>query len=548
MAKKSTTTTFLLELPLVVEPGPAKRVQAHLEAARQLYNAILSQGLHRLDTMRDDPAWQAARTLPRSLTQARSLAFASLCTQYGFSEYALHGYAKTARVSWLAEHVDSTMAQTLATRAYQALQRVRLGQAKHVRFKSKGRGLDSVDGKRNDTGLRFVLKKPSDGNQGYVVWGQDRLPVLIDWNDPVVVHGLKSRVKYVRLVRRPVSSARAKGADATGHRYAVQLIVEGHAYQKPKNRPGTDTVGVDIGPSSLAVFSREGPVQLQVLCEELQPNARQKRLLGRKMDRQRRANNPQNYDEKGRIKRHGKQRLRWHDSHGYLATRRRAASVERTRAAYRKSLHGRLVNDLVRMGNHIQIEKTSFKGWQKRFGKSVGLRAPGMLVEHLKRTVAKTGGILSEIPTYHTKLSQYCHGCGRYVKKPLSQRWHQCPCGIGPVQRDLYSAFLLAYLAPEQTVPSVAQHVWAGAESRLKAAMEGVSQRAKEGHRVPGSFGLARARVRQPKSREPNRQEPSCLLVSREPEALGLEHEPPRLEAGEISAVIFAVNTLPRPR
>lgn len=116
----------------------------------------------------------------------------------------------------------------------------------------------------------------------------------------------------------------------------------------------------------------------------------------------------------------------------------------------------------------------------------MGMRAPGMVVEHLKRTVAKTGGILSEIPTYHTKLSQYCHGCGRYVKKPLSQRWHQCPCGIGPVQRDVYSAFLLAYLVPEHTVPSVAQHVWAGAESRLKAAMEGVYQRAKEGHRVPG--------------------------------------------------------------
>lgn len=44
MAKKSKTTTFILELPLVVEPGPAKHVRAHLEAARQLYNALLSEG------------------------------------------------------------------------------------------------------------------------------------------------------------------------------------------------------------------------------------------------------------------------------------------------------------------------------------------------------------------------------------------------------------------------------------------------------------------------------------------------------------------------
>src|SRR5215469_4581240 len=33
-----------------------------------------------------------------------------------------------------------------------------------------------------------------------------------------------------------------------------------------------------------------------------------------------------------------------------------------------------------------------------------------------------------------------------HVKKPLWQRWHACPCGIGPIQRDLYSAFLAAYL------------------------------------------------------------------------------------------------------
>src|SRR5215469_5348778 len=34
--------TFLLELPLRVNPGQAKRLRAHLEAARQFYNAILS--------------------------------------------------------------------------------------------------------------------------------------------------------------------------------------------------------------------------------------------------------------------------------------------------------------------------------------------------------------------------------------------------------------------------------------------------------------------------------------------------------------------------
>src|SRR5215472_120270 len=109
------TPTFLLELPLQVDEGQAKRIRAHLEAARQLYNAVLSEGQRRLDQMRADPAWQAARAIPRSHKQERAAAFSALCSHYGFSEYALHEYARVARVAWLAEHLDAVLAQTLAS-------------------------------------------------------------------------------------------------------------------------------------------------------------------------------------------------------------------------------------------------------------------------------------------------------------------------------------------------------------------------------------------------------------------------------------------------
>ncbi|WP_207229310.1 hypothetical protein [Ktedonosporobacter rubrisoli] len=426
------------------------------------------------------------------------------------------------------------MAQTLATRAHNALNRVCLGKARRVRFRSKGRGLESVEGKRNDTVLRFVLQPPQEGNQGFVVWGHDRLPVLLTWQDPVIVHGLHQRVKYVRLIRRSASSPRAKGADRSSHRYFVQLVLEGRPYLKPKNQPGSDTVGLDIGPSTLASVGREGPARLQLFGEELQPNARRPRRLQRHLDRQWRASNADNYDGQGCIKQAGMQRLRWHESHNAQLTRRRLATVARRLAAHRKSLHGRLVNTLIRQGNHMQIERTSFKGWQKCYGKSVGLRAPGMFVEHLKRTVAKTGGILWEVSTFHTKLSQYCHGCGTYVKKPLVQRWHHCPCGIGPIQRDLYSACLLAFLSPTHHIPSIAQSDWARVESRVKAAMEELIQRAKAGQPLPQSFGIPGARARQPASLAPNRSEPVGLLLRTPLDALGLAQEPLLLSLREI--------------
>jgi len=196
------TPSFVLELPLVVHSQQAKRLRAHLEAARCLYNALLGEALGRMQRMRHDPAWQAARAIPHSQKKQRAAAFAEVRETFGFTEYALHAAAKGARAGWIAEHIDSTMAQTLATRAYQAANRVCLGQAKRVRFKSRGRGLDSVEGKRNDTGMRFVLEEPEQGNQGYLLWGKDHLPALIDWNDPIICYGLGRHIKYARLVRR----------------------------------------------------------------------------------------------------------------------------------------------------------------------------------------------------------------------------------------------------------------------------------------------------------------------------------------------------------
>jgi hypothetical protein len=360
------TPTFLLELPLAVTPGQGRRLRAHLEAARQLYNALLSEGQQRLRRMQVDPAWQAARANPRSQPVERKRAFATLRAQYGFSEYALHNAAKTLRVSWIADHLDAVLAQTLASRAYRALNRVCLGQARRVRFRSRSRGISSVENKRNDTGLRFVLQRPQEGNSGYLLWQGDHLEALIDWHDPVVTHALDCRVKYARLIQRPASSVRAQGADATGQRYFVQLALEGIPDQKPRHVVGQDTVGLDIGPSTIAIVKREGEARLDLLCAELAPEVQTIRRLQRQMERQRRANNPANYDERGRIKKHGKGRLRWKHSHRYLVTRRRKATRERKLAAYRKSLHGRLVHEIVALGKTVITEKIAYRAWQKQ--------------------------------------------------------------------------------------------------------------------------------------------------------------------------------------
>ncbi len=152
-------------------------------------------------------------------------------------------------------------------------------------------------------------------------------------------------------------------------------------------------------------------------------------------------------------------------------------------------------------------------------------------MELLRRTVASTGGTLIEVKTQQSKLSQFCHGCGQTRKKPLSQRWHVCECGVGPIQRDLYSAFLAAHLESENDLPSCARYQvpWEGAETRLRAAQERLLQRANEGRVLPRSMGIPRARARQPQSLSEPQQEPPLLLRGGRVEAWNERLEPPVL-------------------
>src|SRR5207237_10042 len=159
------------------------------------------------------------------------------------------------------------------------------------------------------------------------------------------------------LVRRHASSPRAQGADCEGSRYFAQLIVEGLPYLKPKHSVGAGTLGLDLGPSTIAIVPQEGEARLLSFCAELTPNQQKKRRLQRKLDRQRRANNPQNYDQQGRVR---KGQLAWKHSQGYKTTRRRLASQERKLAAHRKSLHGRLVHEVVACGSTIITEHLSY--------------------------------------------------------------------------------------------------------------------------------------------------------------------------------------------
>jgi hypothetical protein len=86
-------------------------------------------------------------------------------------------------------------------------------------------------------------------------------------------------------------------------------------------------------------------------------------------------------------------------------------------------------------------QKTGRYKCKKRFGKSIGTKAPAQFLTILDQKLKAIGKELLYINTYTFKASQYDHVTDTYTKKSLSQRWTSV--GKLSIQRDLYSAFLI---------------------------------------------------------------------------------------------------------
>ncbi len=479
---RPTTPSFVCAVPLHVTPAQETLLLTRFEAARQLYNALLGEALRRLRLLQQSRAHQAARKLPRGEKDSpqqkeRAIAFAKARRAVGFTESALSRYATTIHASWIGDHVDAVIGQTLTRRAFGAVNRFALGKAHKVRFKGQ-RGLHqigSLEGKSHAAGLRW--------REGALHWGVIVLPMVngVD-NDPVIAYGLAQRIKYVRLVRRTIKGRL---------RWFAQLVCEGVPMRKIdqttgqfRHPYGSEVQALDIGPSTIAIVGDTQAELRQFAAEVVRDHARI-RQVQRHLDRQRRANNPDCYDDQGRAipGKHPTQ-----SSRHQRQTEAHLAELYRREAAHRKTLHGQLANHVIAHGIFIKTETLSYKAFQKRYGRSIGVRAPKLFLTILARKAERAGGGVIEFNTRTTALSQVCF-CGQKHKKRLSERVHACGCGV-TMQRDLFSAYWARFVEDDALPVAKARESWPGAEPLLRTAWQQATQNqpASRG-RVPSSFG-----------------------------------------------------------
>ena len=506
MSKRPTSPTFVAEFPLSVPRSCEGPLERRFRAGCHVYNGVLAEGLKRLGLLRDSKAWQAARALPKGETgsperQARAQAFRVAAIAAGFTAYQLRDFAVAYRKGcWANDHLGSHDTQALGFRAYRALEQYLYGLRGRPRFKRRDQ-FSSMEGFSNEAVIRF--------RAGAVHWDGLVMPLLRDARDKDQWErdALACPTKFVRIVRR-----RLKGR----WRYCAQLVQEGKAPSRGLIFAQGGTGGLDLGPSTLAAVTETVALKTG-FCPKTADKAKAVRLLQRKLDRSRRATNPGNYHPDGTAKQGCRQ---WVRSVHYRQAQSDLADLQAGLSAERKREHGELANRLMALARDWRTEDVSYLSFQKNFGRSVGKRAPSQFIATLSRKAENAGGSLVAFSTRTTRLSQFDHSTGTYVKKPLSQRLHVFGGDAGaPVDRDVYSAFLARFVRVGQLDTRQVLAAWPHAEPLVRLPVSSLPNCKRRALRGLGGRKPSDRAVRQSKARSAKGD--SGDVVGRKPESPG---------------------------
>ena len=354
--------------------------------------------------------------------------------KYQFTENDIQKYSKIPR-KFTGNILNSNIVQKISSNAFNAVKKIQYGKAKKINFKRKGE--ISLEGKNNKTGFIFDIKTMKLKLNRKLLCNLKSL-------DKKQRNCFKNRIKFCRVLKKYIRSKK---------RYFIQIVFEG--IPETNFQIGKGEVGLDIGTSTVAVSSND-EVKLLKLSETEQ-ETRKIRILQRSLERKRRTANPENYDEKGKIK---KKRKKWKFSKNYLKELNKLKEVYRKKKVKDNQYKNILAKFILRQGDTVKVEKISVTSWKnrskktvknknngkivskKRFGKTVNNNAPGTLLRKLKEKLLYFGKELIEVNPFKTKASQFNHIKQEFKKCFLEVRFKELEQGI-IVQRDLYSAFLI---------------------------------------------------------------------------------------------------------
>jgi putative transposase len=204
----------------------------------------------------------------------------------------------------------------------------------------------------------------------------------------------------------------------------------------PVRETGTGAVGLDFGCLTAVAFS-DG-----TMIENPRFLATMKARISKASKAKRRKIKP---DRKQKIK----ASKRWRKAN------LKVSKLQRQVANQRQDWVHQTATQIVRSNSMVVTEKLNIKNMtrkpkkgSKRKRQKTGLNRSlldvgmGALRKAIEYKLAEAGGIFVEVPTVKVKPSQTCPNCGSQKKKELSERVHNCPCGL-TCDRDIAAAMVM---------------------------------------------------------------------------------------------------------
>ena len=451
--------TFTLELRLMTTSEDDVVLDKRFGICNHIYNVMVKEARKRLSNLYRDHEYKEImypyyRTGKFKTGDKKKLA--ALRKKYGLTEYSFKNYLD-AKQNRFNDNIDGRTRQKEASSVWRAVKDVLFLNGKNIHFQ-KLRNRSSVEGNSNTTGIRYSKHR--------LYWKGLDIPVVVRKRDTYAKEALRTCfVKYCRIVRKWHKHK---------YRYYVQLVMEGAPPVKENRQRSYDNilhddtpVGIDIGPSTIAVVSPD-KVLFQELAADVSSIEKEIRHLNRKIERETRLTNPDNYNANGTWKTNNPNRT-YNKSRHQLMNEHKRKELYQKRHNKLKYSHDCMANYILEhFGTDIHIEQMDWKALakrskktekndnrrykkKKRFGKSISNHAPSMLVETLKRKLSYVSKPLMVVDNKSIKASQFNHITGEYMLSDLKLRWKRLD-DTTLVQRDLYSAFLLMNCTDTETI------------------------------------------------------------------------------------------------
>lgn len=441
-------TNFIVQFPLITEKYQEDILNKRFEIGRQIYNSLVDITQKRYKEMIKTKKYRNLISLLTGDKSKDKLIWKNIddiIKEFGFSKYSLYHLVIPIQKHF-KNNIDSNTARGIAFKVWMAYNKLFYGNGKIIHYKNYGE-LNSLEGKDNNSGIKI--------RYNYLIWKGLKIFIKINYDDYYQYQALQNEICYCRIIRKYVRNK---------YKFYLQIVFKGNPPMKIntdtgeiKHSLGHGDVGIDIGTSTIA-YSSNTDVKIIELADKVRNIENQKRRLLKKMDRSRRAINPNNYNKDGTIKKQENKKVVWIKSNHYIKYQNQLKELYRKQSAIRKYQHECLANQIISLGDNFYVEDMNFSRLQrrstktekneidkfkrkKRFGKSIANRAPAMLLSIIDRKLSYYGKKLVKINTWEARASQFNHFDQTYKKKKLSQRWNDFN-GI-KVQRDMYSAFLI---------------------------------------------------------------------------------------------------------